>query len=59
MGRLRGPRRTADDVRRRFVRGWMRSRAVDYLEKSYKKINNDGYVKRYILNRCRGEVIPG
>jgi hypothetical protein len=36
-----------------------RKKAVDYLDKSYQLLNDEKYVKRYILGRCRGEVIPG
>lgn len=36
-----------------------RKHALKYLEKSYKQINDEGYMKRYIVGRCRGEVIKG
>ncbi|QFU74309.1 hypothetical protein EY643_00845 [Halioglobus maricola] len=36
-----------------------RKRAVSYLEKSYKTLNNERMFKRYILERCRGDVIKG
>ncbi len=36
-----------------------RKHALKYLEKSYKQINDEGYMKLYILGRCRGDVIKG
>ena len=41
------------------LEGYTRSRALSFLKQSYKHINDDGFVKQLILNRCRGEVIPG
>ena len=36
-----------------------RKKALSYLEKSYKNLNNEGYLKRNVLGRCRGDVIKG
>lgn len=36
-----------------------RGKAVDYLEKSYELLNDKRYFEKYILERCRGEVIKG
>jgi len=36
-----------------------RNKAVAYLEKSYDKLNDERYMERYILGRCRGAVIKG
>ena len=36
-----------------------RKRAVKYLEKSFKLINDEDYVEDKIIGRCRGEVIKG
>ena len=36
-----------------------RKKAVKYLQKFYDQVENEGKVDRYIIGRCRGEVIEG
>lgn len=42
-----------------LLENYYRKRAVKYLEKFYDLVENERKVDRYIIGRCRGEVIEG
>ena len=41
------------------LESYYRKRAERYLEESFEYLDDPDYVDRYIIGRCRGEVIPG
>lgn len=61
ISRLNTVREEADAIfsDSELLSGKYRKNAVEYLERSYKLINDEDFVQEMILGRCRGEVIKG